>query len=420
MTTLPVEIIERILYYCDGKTLLNAKYVDETWKNIVEFLTQKTQIWKWCCFEEIPQNELVNYSEKYENYNDEDKWLNIYNTWYSWQNIKENVQFATFLCPAEIPRITYVAVSGNYIAVGSEDGRVKIYEKSWGLLHTARYQAVRITEITFMSDDEKGDSDSDHVYILLAYKTGTLVLTEFDGKLNELDVIQDVKLHSVYKKYLCYERRGGRITISKLCRHHPERNQIFCEITFLRIYSPNEVSCLHMWGGVATFLINNEVKVLKYDQNIAPVSSVENKVKIKFCLKNHPRLERSCHIYRDDIIICASTSSDMEQFLELFILGEKDQYSKKLFNSWEVLQANITCMFLYGSVFILGDDIGNIYFYHVPSWKTFNIRDYQKKIIIGRHPIIGIDVKENREHRTFFVTSSFNIHEVIALTPLII
>ncbi|KAK4887653.1 hypothetical protein RN001_003924 [Aquatica leii] len=419
MHDLPVELIERILYFCDGKTLKNAKLVNPIWSSIVDFLTNKTDIWKWCCNEEIPENELSNYVEKYENIIDDDKWLNIYSTWNSWHNIQENVQFDIVLCPVEVPRITYVAVSGTFIAVGSEDGRVKIFEETWGLLHTARYRAVRITEITFMYDEnETEDSELDRIFLLLAYKTGTLILTEFDGKLNELAVIQDVKLHSVYKKYLCYERQGGRITISKLCRE-ANGDRIFCEITYLRIYSPSEVSCLHVWGGVATFLINNEVKVLKFDRNIPPVSSVENKVRITFCVKNLARLERSCHIYRNNIIICASTDEVLhEQFLEVFILGEKDQYSQKLFNSWAALQANITCMYLYGNIFVVGVDIGNVYFYQVASWKTFDIRNYQKMVIIGRHPIICIDVKETKQERKFYITSSFNIHQVIGFTLL--
>lgn len=40
MPALPIEIIERILYYCDGKTLLNAALVDRTWATVVDFLTK--------------------------------------------------------------------------------------------------------------------------------------------------------------------------------------------------------------------------------------------------------------------------------------------------------------------------------------------------------------------------------------------
>lgn len=37
---LPIEIIERILKNCDGKSLLNARKVDENWKTVVEYLTE--------------------------------------------------------------------------------------------------------------------------------------------------------------------------------------------------------------------------------------------------------------------------------------------------------------------------------------------------------------------------------------------
>lgn len=53
-------------------------------------------------------------------------------------------------------------------------------------------------------------------------------------------------------------------------------------------------------------------------------------------------------------------NSPMAQFLELFILGNSKEYSKKLFNSWEVLQAYITCTFLYGNTFVLGVDVGDV------------------------------------------------------------
>ncbi|XP_025831759.1 uncharacterized protein LOC108733279 [Agrilus planipennis] len=416
MCIFPEEIIERILKHCDGKTLLIAYAVNEQWKNIIQRLTKRTKIWKRNCLRDIPKGELVKYTEKYINQNDIDKWLNIYKNWCAWQDIDGNIEFDIHLSPIEVSRITSIAVSGRYVAVGSEDGRIKIFNDNWDLLHTTRYQAIKITEITFMCDEEYFEARNGRIYVLIAYKTGTLVLTEFDGKLNELSVIQDVKLHSVYKKYLCYEKRGGRITISKLCKNSMGTN-VFCEITFLRIYSPSEVSCLHMWGGTATFLINNEVKVLKYDENVPPISIPERRVRIKFCINNHPRLERSCHIYRDDIIICASTTEDdlREQFLELFILGEKGSYSKKLFNTWDVLESYITCMFLYGNTFIIGVDIGNIYFYHISSWKEFDIRNYQKKMIVGRHPINGIDVREDSHQRKFYVHSSFKVHEITGL-----
>lgn len=92
------------------------------------------------------------------------------------------------------------------------------------------------------------------------------------------------------------------------------------EITFARIYSPSEVSCLRMWKGVCTFLINSEVKVLKYDPYIQPVHNVHKKAHIKFSWKDLSRDAMNCQIYRDDIIIglCkpagVKTSADCSQF----------------------------------------------------------------------------------------------------------
>lgn len=57
-----------------------------------------------------------------------------------------------------------------------------------------------------------------------------------------------------------------------------------------------------------------------------------------------------------------------------------------------------------------------VYFYHVSSWKTFDIRNYQHVEILGKHPIIGIDVRETRGERRFYVTSNVAIHEIIGIS----
>lgn len=45
--------------------------------------------------------------------------------------------------------------------------------------------------------------------------------------------------------------------------------------------------------------------------------------------------------------------------LEIFLLEDK-KYSKKMFNTWAVLKANITCMFMYGNAFVIGVDTGYV------------------------------------------------------------
>lgn len=52
------------------------------------------------------------------------------------------------------------------------------------------------------------------------------------------------------------------------------------------------------------------------------------------------------------------------QLMELFILSSSQEYSKKLFHPWEVLESYITCMYLYGNTFILGVDVGDVSLYY--------------------------------------------------------
>lgn len=57
-----------------------------------------------------------------------------------------------------------------------------------------------------------------------------------------------------------------------------------------------------------------------------------------------------------------------------------------------------------------------VYFYHVSSWKKFDIRNYDSKIMVGKHPIISIDVKELKGERKFFVASKVNVQELAGFT----
>ncbi|KAJ8940219.1 hypothetical protein NQ314_010781 [Rhamnusium bicolor] len=381
---LPVEIIEQILSKCDGKTLLTARKVDDEWKTIVDYLTQKTHIWEWCCREEIPKNELIEYLQCYKE-EDNEKWLHIYINWCSWENINQII-CDIVLSPAEVPRISCIAVSGDIIAVGSQDGRLRIFTSQWKMLYAARILAVKITSLTFINS-EAGDNGLD-LCLVVSYNKGLHIFC-FDGVNKNQLVIQDVKSHSIYKNYICYEKVGGRMTIAKLT--NVDGNRELTEIWFSRIYSPSSLSCMKMWEGVCTFLINNEVKIIEYESSeVTPMDIMKKKTRIKF---NFPLVDsQNTQILRNDVIIslCKNDDDIKCDFIEFFILGRNDKYSKKMFNTWEIFR------FIYTTC---------------PAGKTW-IYEYSHKLIIGKHPIICIDVKETPAERKFYVSSKFNIHEI--------
>lgn len=126
-----------------------------------------------------------------------------------------------------------------------------------------------------------------------------------------------IYFYSVYKRFICYEKLGGRMTITQLSMDGPSAR--LYEITFARIYSPSEVSCLRIWKGVCTFLINSEVKVLKYDPQIQQVHNVHIKTHIKFSWKDLSNDVMNCKIYRDDIIIGLCKSKHKLKFIQKLI-----------------------------------------------------------------------------------------------------
>lgn len=404
----PVEIIEKILINCDGQTLRAAREVNSEWKEGVNYLSQKTNLWKWCCNEEIPQKELIEYLDNYCS-SDKNRWQKIYDNWVSWQNMIDDIKYDIIYCPVEIPRISCIAVSGKLIAVGSEDGRIRIFTENWKPIYVARHKAVRVGSISFI--ETESTECSWEFCLVIAYPRALVLDYYKDVETFEPIILEDIKDHSVYKNYICYEKVRGRISIVKLSIS--DGVQQLMEIWFSRIYSPSYPTCLNIWNGICTLLINNEVQIIRYNSNdTPPIAGLERLTKLKSSLSQ--LTEKTYQILRDDIVIslCKADCFSKEEFIEFFILGPKNVYSKKLFNTWEVLRAFITCIFVYGNTLVLGVDCGNVYFYHVSCWKHFDIRNYKKKIIIGKHPIISIDVREINNERKFYITSTFSIHEV--------
>jgi hypothetical protein len=60
---LPIEILERIFNFMNGKVLLNSRKVSKFWKNIIDaiLLRYTSEQWHWLCLETIPPNSMIEY-----------------------------------------------------------------------------------------------------------------------------------------------------------------------------------------------------------------------------------------------------------------------------------------------------------------------------------------------------------------------
>lgn len=104
---------------------------------------------------------------------------------------------------------------------------------------------------------------------------------------------------SIYQNYICYEKYGGRMTISKLIKNNNSRE--LKELWFSRIYSPNGLSSMNMWNGVCTFLINNVVETVDYlSKDLSPMNLMTKKTRLKFSLSSWECVSR---IIRSHVVV---------------------------------------------------------------------------------------------------------------------
>lgn len=410
----PREIIENILQNCDGYTLLNVYNVNSDWRSALEYITRKSDIWKRCCRSDIPHKELTHYVEHYNDFaGNDNKWLHIYENWFSWMDIKRNIKFEIILLPLEICRITCIACLNGYIVVGSEDGRVRLFNRNLVMIYCNRTRSSKVTHVSLMCDEKDLHNELISPSLVIGYNR-TVVIAETSRPDPELTVY-DVMLFSVYKTYICLVKMGQRVSICQYVLHNSNMPKSLYEITYTRIYSPTEITSVTMWENVCTFIINDNIKIIYYnEEQVAPVTHTpENKGLLPLNKDiNGGNNTPECRILRDDVIINLD-----HNVIELFIL-HNEKISKLQFKIYEFLQGEITCMFLYGNTFLIGIHTGIVYVYDIISWKFFNIQRFRKKLIIGQHPIISIDVQESKGERNFYVASTFSIHKLWGFSPL--
>ncbi|XP_066246993.1 uncharacterized protein [Euwallacea similis] len=417
----PPEILELILLKCDGKTLLAARKVCNVMKETIDYLTRKTRLWEWCCKEEIPADQLTEYLLLYLHQADE-KWLQIYQRWSSWEFYTPEICDPK-LCPNNsFKRVSTIAVSSDHIAVGSEDGRLKLYTSHWHPVFEHRVMAVKLTKLTFIGYHDYDDVINLDICIVVAFHKGISIVS-FNGFRKEQYDIRDVKSHSIYGNYLCIEKVGGRMTILEVTKLHGRRE--IKEIWFTRIYSPRCITSYQMWNEKCVVLINGTVTTVNYKKStITPMEEMKKVVDIKF----HAPLKMdssTTQILRNNVIINIYKNAScqppdvIEDYVEIVILTQNKKYSKKLFNTWEIFKSDITCTYLFGNTFVVATACGMVYFYRVSNWKNFDMHKYISQIIVGKHPIISIAMKETANERKFYVCSRFAIHEITCWLPCV-
>lgn len=94
---LPPELLEKIVSYLDGRTLLQFKLLSKTCKDIVNNALRYNKLWKQICLEEIPKKYFITLlSKRYDTFIpldslSESQYEELYKSWIRWQNNVFNI-----------------------------------------------------------------------------------------------------------------------------------------------------------------------------------------------------------------------------------------------------------------------------------------------------------------------------------------
>ncbi|XP_033098913.1 uncharacterized protein LOC117102656 isoform X2 [Anneissia japonica] len=125
------EIVENIIWHLDGRSILRAKQVSHSWKEIVERLEQYYQLWRHLCLRDIHRASLIDIigfnplSDDYQQkdyVNDdadfEDLWKNVYRTWRTSQTLSPYKQISYKLTGVEyLNPLIQVLQIGTYVYI---------------------------------------------------------------------------------------------------------------------------------------------------------------------------------------------------------------------------------------------------------------------------------------------------------------
>lgn len=412
------EVVEKILLHCDGKTLKVAEKVCVEWQQIVEYLVQKHNLWHKCVHQDIPAQELLQYKSKWLAASDKCiNWEQLYENWMCWHDIKQNIQFhkgTTW----KINKISCFSVIGDYIAIGLTNGSVKVFNKSGSVVETYRHLIVQVQSIHFVRELPTSGETKPPTELLIAYQD-KVIINDFRGSYAP-GTFYNCYIFSSYKNFMCSVSQEGHITIAKVSNDEANRKKSFQVVTYARIYSPDTVKSCTLWENVCLILVNDKVRVINYKEGSKSSQFMAVELTTLQFSNVYYMMRRDVFIFHDKVIITVTKSMDImqQQLFELFILNDEEKRnSKKMFVPWEVFNAFITCVYLYGNTLVIGLSSGVVYFYVIDDWKLFDIANYSESIgMTDVSPIISIDAVESYEKREFYIASNTFVRKVIGQT----
>ncbi|GLV37153.1 hypothetical protein CBL_02017 [Carabus blaptoides fortunei] len=391
----PPEIIENILKFADGPTLLQAELVCNDWKNIIEYIDEKYNIWKKC-YKDIPKIEFYSMKEKYGCTENENQSKIILHNWLLWQKLKHRNYQITRIELKVKKFHTSIKVSGDVIITGTMTGQIIFFKQKdmSEIVYETNYSSY-VEDLQCLNAIPYYGTGFQHTHLLIFY-TGRLVFLTLGKNICTIASIPEVSLYRVFKNVVCYVNHMGQVFVSLMHFDNVEGMSIE-NVSTAKVYAPTIIKSLCIYANKISLVTDNYLML--FDYTMARVATAKNGQMLPF----YNALVERYWTFRNEIIF-ATTS----RHLHFAIMRSKKVFHGQV-NVMEILGSSICDIYLHGYVLIITMSNGLVYIYYVKKWSQFRVANYDAKILAHTDAICGIDVQELKNEQKLFLCTAENI-----------
>ncbi|KAL7303099.1 hypothetical protein TKK_0004312 [Trichogramma kaykai] len=418
----PVELWEQILANVDAKSLMRLKTVSKTWKLIIARHLQTSDAWYLQCVNSIPKHywyilledsvlfPLIYDPDYKENYNETRKfeskiWVTIYKAWITWEDV-EKLQVDTIKVLPAIPenrpqeRITNIAVLGELVAVGSNDGFINVYNiENDRLMH----KFDQVEEVTALKLTKTGEQFNK-----------TIVLSSSLSRKNRMWIFKEKKpITRASGTVICsgYGYYCANTEVPYKFHLYNTKNQKQCNFSLMDARSGlGQTAVMNIYRHFLCLWTEEGIYVEIDLRKIGPKSNEQ--VEPEFCKRigtpEASEYVRNYYLFNPRVILCVT------EYGKLGISVNRSKW--KLSNPFPFLGGVVTAVHYHVKVLIIGLDSGDVYLYPMKNEKsllTFSFLNSKfKKLQITSEPIVSVNVTEVFGDQRLIVATKNSIFSV--------
>ncbi|XP_069696936.1 uncharacterized protein [Periplaneta americana] len=162
------EVLEVVFSHLDGKSLARCEQVCKLWNELVQRISQRTDIWKRCCEKEIDRGTRLEVLDKsFPSWHlsclSEAEWREVYKNWCQWQHLDSWGYKTRTICEdTHIAPVTCMRTSGTSVVTGHHYGDVFLWGDDDVVNVTLHVRHVTDLSLMVYGGLSKNDSEQLH------------------------------------------------------------------------------------------------------------------------------------------------------------------------------------------------------------------------------------------------------------------